>query len=120
MKTLLILEGNSANLVAESRKRVGVSQAENYGNALKIQDTDVVYRVAAPYESPLNEKDMDNVDGVVLTGSGVPWSADATEAEPLRKAVSDVFERGLPVLASCNGMQLAAVILGGAHRTLTN
>jgi len=49
----------------------------------------------------------------VLTGSGVPWSVDAPEAKPLREAVKRVFENGLPVLASCNGMQLGAVILGG-------
>ncbi len=113
MKSILILEGNSKSLAEEARNRVGVTPAENYGRALQSQDTSVSYKIIAPYETPLQEDDLDNVDGVVLTGSGVPWSVDAPEAAPLRSAVTSVFDRGLPVLGSCNGMQLAAVILGG-------
>ncbi|NKB77268.1 MAG: hypothetical protein GKR96_09540 [Gammaproteobacteria bacterium] len=113
MKSILILEGNSANLIAEARKRVGVSPAENYANALKSQDENVTCRIVAPYETALTEDDLDDIDGVVLTGSGVPWSVDDPQAEPLRQAVARVFDGSVPVLASCNGMQLAAVILGG-------
>ncbi|MEE9336066.1 MAG: type 1 glutamine amidotransferase [Granulosicoccaceae bacterium] len=113
MKTILILEGNSKSLAEDARSRVGVTPAENYGRALKSQDSNISYRIIAPYETSLNEGDFENVDGVVLTGSGVPWSVDAPEAAPLRSAVTSVFDKGLPVLGSCNGMQLAAVILGG-------
>jgi len=120
MKTILILEGNSAKLVAEARHRVGVSPAENYANALKSQESGLNCRIVAPYERPLTVDDMDAVDGVVLTGSGVPWSVDAPEAEQLRRAVADVFDQSIPVLASCNGMQLVAVILGGDVRVSPN
>ena len=113
MKSILILEGNSPELVAESRARVGMSSAEMYGLALKSQDANVEYTTAAPYESALTEEDLHNVDGVVLTGSGVPWSTDAPEAKAQRQAVSIVFDKGIPTFGSCNGMQLAAVILGG-------
>ena len=120
VKSILILEGNSTKLVAEAKTRVGVSPAENYGNALQSQDARVVYKIIAPYETDLTEENLNDVDGVVLTGSGVPWSVDAPQAEPLRQAVAKVFEKGLPVLASCNGMQLGAVILGGQIGTSPN
>ena len=106
MKSILILEGNSPELVAESRARVGMSSAEMYGLALKSQDANVEYTTAAPYESVPTEEDLHNVDGVVLTGSGVPWSTDAPEAKAQRQAVSIVFDKGIPTFGSCNGCLL--------------
>lgn len=113
MKNILILEGNTANLVNEAKARVGTSPAGMYEKALKSQETDVVCSIVAPYETALADRHLENIDGVVLTGSGVPWSVDSPQAIPLRSAVSKVFESGIPVLASCNGMQIGALILGG-------
>ena len=113
MKNILILEGNTANLVAEAVNRVGTSPAGMYEKALISQDANVVCDVLAPYDSTLHDEHLENINGVVLTGSGVPWSVDAPQAGPLRDAVSKVFKNGIPILASCNGMQLGAVILGG-------
>ncbi len=113
MKNILILEGNTANLIAEARARVGTSPAGMYEQALKSQEADIVCSVVAPYETALMDEHLENIDGIVLTGSGVPWSVDDTRASPLRDAVLKVFEKGIPTLASCNGMQLGAVILGG-------
>lgn len=113
MKSILILEGNSASLVAEARARNGVSPAEMYEQALKSQDADITCNILMPYESALTDEHLNNIDGVVLTGSGVPWSVDDAKAQPLRQAVSKVFDKSIPTLASCNGMQLGAVILGG-------
>jgi len=120
MKSILILEGNSADLVAEAKARVGISPAEMYERALKSQGGSVGCSIVAPYEMTLTDEHLYNVDGVVLTGSGVPWSVDAPEAKPLRDAVSKVFDSGIPTLASCNGMQLGAVILGGQIGTSPN
>ncbi len=113
MKNILILEGNTATLVAEAKARVGTTPAGMYETALKSQDPGVSCSIIAPYDTPLAAGDLANVNGVVLSGSGVPWSVDAPQAEPLRNAVSTVLDRGIPVLASCNGMQLGAHILGG-------
>ena len=113
MKNILILEGNTADLVSEATARVGTSPAGMYAKALESQESGVVCNIVAPYETALVDECLENIAGVVLTGSGVPWSVDAPQAEPLRLAVSKVFKRGIPVLASCNGMQLGALILGG-------
>ena len=113
MKSILVLEGNSPELVAASRARTGMSSAEMYGRALESLDPTIKMTTAAPYERSLTEDELQNIDGVVLTGSGVQWSTDAPEAESQRQAVSMVFDKGIPTFGSCNGMQLAAVILGG-------
>lgn len=113
MKSILILEGNTAELALEAKTRNGVSPAEMYELALKSQEPEIQCHIIAPYESTVTDGDLNNIDGVVLTGSGVPWSVDDPQAKPLREAVSLVFELGIPTLASCNGMQLGAVILGG-------
>ena len=120
MKSILILEGNSANLFAEARARNGVSPAEMYERALKAQDTGVNCNIVMPYKNVLTEDDLTNIDGVVLTSSGVPWSVEDAKAQPLRQAVSKVFKNGIPTLASCNGMQLGAVLLGGKIGTSPN
>ncbi len=113
MKNILILEGNTSDLVAEARARVGTSPAGMYEQALKSQEEGIVCNIIAPYETALTDQHLEYVDGVVLTGSGVPWSVDAPQARPLQQAISQVFKKGIPTLASCNGMQLGAVILGG-------
>lgn len=113
MKNILILEGNTANLVSEAQSRVGTTPAGMYEQALKSQESNISCSVIAPYEDTLTTKDLEGVDGVVLTGSGVPWSVDSPRASPLRDAVSKVLEEEIPVLASCNGMQMGAFILGG-------
>jgi GMP synthase (glutamine-hydrolysing) len=113
MKSILILEGNTAGLVAEAKSRNGVSPAEMYELALKAQDASIDCNIITPYEATLTDEHLSNIDGVVLTGSGVPWSVDSTQARPLRQAVSRVLEKGIPTLASCNGMQMGALILGG-------
>jgi len=120
MKSILILEGNTANLVNEAKARRGVSPAGMYELALQAQDADIVCSIVAPYETTLTEEHLNDIDGVVLTGSGVPWSVDSAEAKPLQEAVSKVFDKGTPTLASCNGMQLGAVILGGQIGTSPN
>jgi GMP synthase (glutamine-hydrolysing) len=60
------------------------------------------------------EADFAGVDGVIFTGSGETWATDAPEAAPQRAAMELAFGTGLPVWGSCNGLQLAAVVLGGA------
>nr|WP_247743374.1 gamma-glutamyl-gamma-aminobutyrate hydrolase family protein [Shimia sp. R10_1] len=70
-------------------------------------------RVVAPYAAPLSANVFDGVDGIVFTGSGVAWTTCDERAAPLRDAMEMAFATGLPVWGSCNGMQLAASVLGG-------
>jgi len=114
MQTILILESNTPQIVDETRKCKKLTAADHYGAAIKANAPDVHVRIAEPYRTPLSAVDLDGVDGVVFTGAGVTWSTDAAEAAPLRVAGEMVFGAGIPTIGSCNGLQLAAVLLGGA------
>ncbi len=107
MTRILILESNSPEMVA-----AGVSAAQNFVEALPQVAEDLELTVAAPYQARLRAGDL-AVDGVVFTGSGVEWCVDDPRGAALVDAMKQVFDAGLPVWGSCNGMQLAAFVLGG-------
>lgn len=108
MTTILIVESNTPEMVAE-----GGSNARPFLDTLPVLDADLTLKTAAPYQAALTRGDLDGVDGVMFSGSGVDWSTADARAEPLARAMRLVFEHGLPVWGSCNGMQLAASVLGG-------
>lgn len=107
-RTVLILEGNSDDLLAAGRS-ASVSFVRTF---LAIAPTTQL-RIAAPYSESLDADVFDGIDGVIFTGSATPWAVDAPDAEPQRCVMENAFAAGLPVWGSCNGMQLAAVVLGG-------
>ncbi|MDB2663499.1 hypothetical protein N9Y61_06685, partial [Paracoccaceae bacterium] len=108
MTSLLIIEANTPDMVARGRRG-----AEGFEQAFQHLAPDADVRVVNPYAGFLNADDFAGVDGVVFTGSGVSWSTDAREAACQRAAMELAFDAGLPSWGSCNGMQLAAVVLGG-------
>ena len=109
MTTILILEGNDPTLLAQ-----GKSAAALFVRAFQAMAPDVSVMVSTPYVRPVRDEMLALADGAVFTGSGVDWSTDAPEAAPLRAEMERVFGAGRPVWGSCNGAQLAAVVLGGA------
>lgn len=109
MTTILIVEGNTPATVARGR-----AGATAFVDTLAGVRPDLHMRIAAPYAMPLSLCDLEDIDAVIFTGAAEPWSVDATEAAPQRAAFEVVLNAGLPVWGSCNGMQLAAVVLGGA------
>lgn len=109
MTTLLILEGNPPDMVA-----TGNSASVGFIRSFLALAPTTELRIGSPYAGPLAESSFDGVDGIVFTGSGTSWATDAAEAAPQRAAMEVAFGTGLPVWGSCNGMQLAAVVLGGA------
>ena len=111
MTTILIVESNSVAMVEAALARGDTGLAEQFAGALLAIDPDLAIRTVAPYAK--EELDLDGVDGVVFTGSGVEWSTDDTRAAPLHSAMALALKSGLPVHGSCNGMQLAASVLGG-------
>ncbi len=111
---ILILEANTPKLVDGARKNGQKTNADHYAGALKASLPDLHIHVAEPYRKAITLGDLSGVDGVVFTGSGVAWSTDAPEAVALRAAGEMVFNAGIPVIGSCNGLQLAATLLGGA------
>lgn len=109
MTTLLIVQANPAALIAQGAPDF----AAVFAALLARIAPGARLRHAAPFEAALTEADLAGVDGVVFTGSSTPFATDAAEARPQRAAMERVFAAGLPVWGSCNGMQLAATVLGG-------
>lgn len=109
---LLILEGNTPELVAGRTARGLLPAAESYGEALRACRPRVSYEVSRPYDGD-GAPDLAGVDGLVLTGSGVDWAADDRRAAPFWRACELAFAAGVPVLGSCWGHQCGAVVLGG-------
>jgi GMP synthase (glutamine-hydrolysing) len=108
MTTIAIIEGNTPEVIAKSD-----SGAAGFVRTLLALAPNVELRVAAPYAGPVSAEVLEGADGVVFTGSGVAWSASGPEIASHAAIMELSFAAGLPVWGSCNGMQLAAVVLGG-------
>ncbi|SMX40311.1 type 1 glutamine amidotransferase [Maliponia aquimaris] len=109
MPAILIVNGNAPGLIAAGDPDYGAL----FDTVLRALDPLIGTRQVYPDLSALAEADLVGNDGVIFTGSSTHYSADAAEVAPHRTAMERVFARGLPVWGSCNGMQLAAVVLGG-------
>ena len=109
MTHILILEGNTPEIIA-----AGDAASAGFVRTLLALDPAVFLRIASPYAAPIERSLFDGIDGVIFTGSATLWATDAPEVQPHRDAMELAFEEALPVWGSCNGMQLAAVVLGGS------
>ena len=110
MHTILIVQTTPSALIAQGRFDFAapfVSALHNIAGPLDLTMTN-------PYDTPWPSEALDRADAVIFAGSSVDWSTDAPEAAPLRAAMEAVFASGKPTWGSCNGLQLAAVVLGGA------
>jgi GMP synthase (glutamine-hydrolysing) len=112
MPHVLIIESNPAERSAGLRRMAGTDYGTLYGEALKACRGDLTTAVCAPYDGEALP-DLAGFDGVAFTGSGVDWSTEDARADPLAAAMRAAFAAGLPTVGSCNGMQLAASVLGG-------
>ena len=108
MTTILIIESNTPDLLA-----IGKSASAFFLRTFQGLDPTLTLKVVCPYAGPLSQDVYDGVDGIVYTGSAVEWGTDAPEAAPLRAEMERSFQQNRPVWGSCNGMQLAADVLGG-------
>ena len=106
---ILIIESDPPDRLAE-----GAGGAQPFVDTFARIAPDVEPCIAEPYARPLTDEDWRDVAGVVFRGSGVEWNTADARAEPLARAMRQSFDRALPVWGSCNGMQLAACVLGGA------
>lgn len=111
MTTVLIVESNPPNYPQD---------AQLFQAALACIDPGIDTRVTRPLEHPLAAGMLDGVDGVIFTGSAVDWGVDDPRGAHLWAAMETVFARALPTYGSCNGMQLAASVLGGASAVSPN
>ena len=113
MTHILIIESNPAAESARLRELGGASCGELYAATLTSLRPDLKTTIIAPYDGD-DIEDLTPFDGVAFTGSSVEWNTDDAQAEPLAAIMRRCFAAGLPVIGSCNGMQLAASILGGS------
>lgn len=109
MSKILIVESNTPEMNAVG----GIACGGFIRTILGARPATEVH-VASPYGGKLRRGLFKDVDGVIFSGSGVAWSTDAPEAAGLRAAMEAAFTASKPVWGSCNGMQLAAVVLGGS------
>ena len=114
-KTILIFEGNHEGLVTKASDGTLIWAAERYGAVLQGLDRKLQISITRPHftADPALPVHWPDIDGVVFTGAGVYWSADAEEAAPARKIMEAALARSLPVFGSCYGMQLGVAVLGG-------
>ena len=112
MTKVLIVESDTPEIVEACHARGEMAYGEVLASVLTAIDPDVLPDIVAPYEDEVLE--LGGVDGVVFTGSSVSWNTSDAQANPLASAMEAAFAEGLPVWGSCNGMQLAASVLGGA------
>lgn len=108
MTCILIIDSHTPELLAAD-----ATHGASFVRTLLALDPTLELRVVAPYAAPLRPEQLSGVDGVIFSGSGVTWSVDAPEGRAVWDAMELVFEVGQPCWGSCNGMQLAACILGG-------
>ncbi|WP_052261647.1 type 1 glutamine amidotransferase [Leisingera sp. ANG-M1] len=109
MTVILIAEGNTPEMAAG-----GDAGSAAFVRSFAAVAPQAEIRICAPYAGAAAKEVFAAVDGIVFTGSGVPWSVDAPEAAPLRAAMELALDSGRPIWGSCNGLQLASVVLGGA------
>jgi GMP synthase (glutamine-hydrolysing) len=109
------VESNTPELIAHTLAQGRLSEGENYAAVLRAIEIDLETTIFAPYASE-SLPSLEGIDGVIFTGSGVAWCVDDPRAAPLANTMQAVFSEGqsLPAYGSCNGMQLAAHLLGGS------
>lgn len=108
MSAILIVESNPPEFLSK-----GLAASTGFVNTLLGLSRQLQLRIISPYDLTVTPRLFVDVDGVIFTGSYSAWSTDAPEVAPLRQAMQVAFEAGVPVWGSCNGLQLAAVVLGG-------
>jgi len=113
MPHILVVESNPRRICERLVTVAGSDFGTLYAGVLSSLRNDVTTQITAPYEGVMVPS-LTGFDGVAFTGSSVAWNTDDERAAPLAALMRQVFAAGLPVIGSCNGMQLAASVLGGS------
>ena len=108
MTTILILEGNSPEIVQR-----GNSYVASFVTAFMAIDPGLRVSGLNPYLHTVTASDFDGVDGIVFTGSAVDWNTADPRGQVQVDAMREAFKTGLPIWGSCNGFQLMGTVLGG-------
>lgn len=119
MLNILVVDSDPEEINAQLRARRGTGTGENYAAALRACRDDLNVTIVAPYDGE-ELPELQHFDGAAFTGSMVDWDTQDSRAAPLVNVMRRVFEARLPALGSCNGMQLAASVLGGRSSASPN
>ena len=114
---ILVVESDTPEIVARFRAQGRLSEADNFAEVLHQIDTSIHTSIIAPYAGECcTAQFLAGVSGVCFTGSCVDWCVDDMRAAALESTMRTVFEAGVPVYGSCNGLQMAVHVLGGTLR----
>lgn len=115
MTRILIVEGNDEERMARAEAAGRRTAWRSWADALLLHEPQALFDVAFPYAAHRQARigDADEYDAFVVTGSGVPWSAQDAEALPFLRFVEPLLATGKPLLGCCWGLQVGAVALGG-------
>lgn len=116
MLNILIVEGNTADIIDGTRSAGALTAAECYQHALSLHAQEANFHVCVPFAKELSTHGaFSEYDAFALTGSGVSWSAADREAAPYLKQLEEIFAQNKPVIGSCWGMQTVAQLFGGEN-----
>ena len=99
MLKILIIDSNPKAQNDAFIANRGAAQGDTYAAALNQCRDDLNITIVAPYDGEALPQ-LDQFDGVVFTGSSVPWNTSDTRAEPIAAVMRSVFAKGLPTLGS--------------------
>ena len=119
MANILIVEGNSLEIIERNTKANIKIAFKCYQEALAIHMPEASFEVAMPFATNLEtaRHAPNKYDAIVLTGSGIPYKPQDQGAKPYMDYLEQVLQSGKPILGSCWGMQSVAVALGGKCET---
>ncbi|MEZ5872151.1 MAG: type 1 glutamine amidotransferase [Nitratireductor sp.] len=112
---LLIVDGNSAEILAANERSGRKPAWKSFAESLLLHEAGADISIGYPYDKARETAaiDPDNFDGIALTGSAVAWGAESPEARAYLDYIEPLVASGKPVLGSCWGMQTVSVLLGG-------
>ena len=119
MPRILVVESNPRAESDRLQALSGQALGPLYATTLEELRDDVETVVISPYDGD-ETPDLSGFDGIAFTGSSVEWNTDDERAAPLAAVMRAGFAAGLPTIGSCNGMQLAASVLGGSSAASPN
>jgi GMP synthase (glutamine-hydrolysing) len=115
---ILIFDGAPASMQAAVVALGGRLNAELFANALSLHRPDLSFVTVnvADGESLPPGMTIDDLDGVVITGSPLNVYAGGIEVTRQLDLARCLFEAGVPTYGSCWGMQVMCAALGGSVR----
>ena len=115
MMAVMIIEENRPDMIT-----LWGAAARGFQKRFAQMDLDLDICIAAASFVGIELESLNNIVSLHFTCLSVARCADAAEAASQRKAIKTVFVRGIASWGSCNGLQLAAVVLGGSVQEFPN